>query len=233
MISRDTSEPRMPSWPIEMPSETAIVTNSNGKPPASRTPTFARLARRSSGMLHGVTSFHDDATPTCALPEVGVGHADRTQHRPGGGARVAVGDLVATRSVLLFVGHRARLATRAIRRSRRFARRATTGREDVPVQPLGSVSDVLALLAHGSEVRDEPDARRPRARAAVRGDPARRASRRSRARGRRPRARHRRHRVPRRPHRSRPARRRARGAAASARGSRASSARTWWRSATS
>ena len=69
MISRDTSEPRMPSWPIEMPSETAIVTNSSGKPPASRTPTLARLASRSSGMLHGVTSFHDDATPTCALPK--------------------------------------------------------------------------------------------------------------------------------------------------------------------
>ena len=69
MISRDTSEPRMPSCPIEMPSDTAIVTNSSGKPPASRTPCFDRLASRSRGMLHGVTSFHDDATPTCALPQ--------------------------------------------------------------------------------------------------------------------------------------------------------------------
>ena len=69
MISRDTSEPRMPSCPIEMPSETAIVTNSIGKPSASRTPTLARFANRSSGMLQGVTSFHDDATPTCALPQ--------------------------------------------------------------------------------------------------------------------------------------------------------------------
>ena len=69
MISRDTSEPRIPSWPIEMPSETAMVTNSSGKPPASRTPTLARLASRSSGMLQGVTSFHDDATPTWALPQ--------------------------------------------------------------------------------------------------------------------------------------------------------------------
>ena len=69
MISRDTSEPRMPSWPIEMPSETAIVTNSIGKPPASRTPSLARLASRSSGMLQGVTSFQLDATPTCALPQ--------------------------------------------------------------------------------------------------------------------------------------------------------------------
>src|ERR1043165_665950 len=43
MISRDTSEPRIPSCPIEMPSETAMVTNSIGKPPASRTPCLARL----------------------------------------------------------------------------------------------------------------------------------------------------------------------------------------------
>ena len=69
MISRLTSEPRMPSWPIEMPSLTAMVTNSIGKPPAARTPSFARLASRSSGMLHGVTSFQLDATPTCALSQ--------------------------------------------------------------------------------------------------------------------------------------------------------------------
>ena len=69
MISRDTSEARMPSWPIEMPSLTAIVTNSIGKPPASRMPAFARFANRSSGMLQGVTSFQLDATPTCALPQ--------------------------------------------------------------------------------------------------------------------------------------------------------------------
>ena len=69
MISRLTSEPRIPSWPIEMPSLTAMVTNSSGKPPASRTPSFARLASRSSGTLHGVTSFQLEATPTCALPQ--------------------------------------------------------------------------------------------------------------------------------------------------------------------
>ena len=69
ITSRLTSEARMPSWPIEMPSETAMVTNSIGKPPASRTPSLARLARRSSDMLHGVTSFHDDATPTWGLSQ--------------------------------------------------------------------------------------------------------------------------------------------------------------------
>ena len=69
MISRLTSEARMPSCPIEMPSETAMVTNSRGNPPASRTPSLARLAKRSSGRLHGVTSFHDEATPICGLSQ--------------------------------------------------------------------------------------------------------------------------------------------------------------------
>ncbi len=69
MISRLTREARMPSCPIEMPSDTAMVTNSKGNPPASRTPSLARLANRSRGRLHGVTSFHDDATPICGLSQ--------------------------------------------------------------------------------------------------------------------------------------------------------------------
>jgi hypothetical protein len=69
MISRLTSEPRMPSWPIEMPSLMAMVTNSIGKPPASRTPSLHRLARRSRGRLQGVTSFQLEATPTCGLSQ--------------------------------------------------------------------------------------------------------------------------------------------------------------------
>src|ERR1017187_10645063 len=52
---------------MEMPSETAIVTNSNGTPPASRTATLVRLAKRSRGKLHGVTSFQLDATPIWGL----------------------------------------------------------------------------------------------------------------------------------------------------------------------
>ena len=69
MISRLTSDARMPSWPIEMPSDTAMVVNSIGNPPAARTPSFDRLASRSSGMLQGVTSFHDDATATWGLSQ--------------------------------------------------------------------------------------------------------------------------------------------------------------------
>ena len=153
------------------------------------------------------------------LAPVGVGHADRAQHRPGRGTRVAVGDLVTTRSVLLVVGHGASVATRALgdrpARSDRAARDA--GGEDVHVQPLAfGLRSASRSSRAGPSVRDEPDARRPRARAPVRRDPPRRAPRRSGACGRRARARHRRHRVPRRSHRSRPARRRARRAAARA-----------------
>ena len=69
MTSRDTSDARMPSWPIEMPSDMAIVMNSTGKAPPARTPSFDRLASTSSDMLQGVTSFHDDATPTWAFDQ--------------------------------------------------------------------------------------------------------------------------------------------------------------------
>ena len=67
MTSRDTREKCMPSWPIEMPSDTEMVPNSIGKPPASNTPSLTALASRSSDRLHGVISFHDDATPICDL----------------------------------------------------------------------------------------------------------------------------------------------------------------------
>ena len=77
----------MPSWPMEMPSETEIVPNSSGKPPAARTPSLARLASRSSERLQGVISFQDDATPICGLVEVVVAHADGAQHGAGGGLR--------------------------------------------------------------------------------------------------------------------------------------------------
>jgi hypothetical protein len=64
MISRLTREKCMPSWPIEMPSDTEMVPNSSGKPPAACTPSLTALASRSSERLHGVISFQLDATPT-------------------------------------------------------------------------------------------------------------------------------------------------------------------------
>src|SRR3954463_12764063 len=54
----------MPTWPIEMPSDTLIVPNSSGYPPAVCTPSFTALASRSSDRLHGVISFQLEATPT-------------------------------------------------------------------------------------------------------------------------------------------------------------------------
>src|SRR5689334_6234721 len=54
----------MPSVPIETPSETAIVLNSTGVPPASMMP--RRTCRASSRwfQLHGIVSIHVVATPT-------------------------------------------------------------------------------------------------------------------------------------------------------------------------
>jgi len=46
MTSRLTSEARIPSWPMEMPSLTAMVQNSSGKPDAARTPSLAAAASR-------------------------------------------------------------------------------------------------------------------------------------------------------------------------------------------
>ena len=44
MTSRLTSEPRIPSVPIATPSETEIVLNSIGVPPASRMPSLTYFA---------------------------------------------------------------------------------------------------------------------------------------------------------------------------------------------
>ena len=69
MTSRLTSDARIPSWPIEMPSETAMVTNSNGNPPAARPPPWPAGPAGRAGRLHGVTSFQLDATPTWGLSQ--------------------------------------------------------------------------------------------------------------------------------------------------------------------
>src|SRR5919107_2361626 len=52
---------------MEMPSETEIVPNSSGYPPAAWTPFLTALASRSSDRLHGVISFQEDATPICGF----------------------------------------------------------------------------------------------------------------------------------------------------------------------
>src|SRR5712691_842916 len=62
--SRETSDARMPSVPIETPSETAMVLNSTGVPPARRIPSLTCRASTRWFRLHGIVSIHDVATPT-------------------------------------------------------------------------------------------------------------------------------------------------------------------------
>ena len=63
ITSRLTSEVFIPSVPIVIPSETATVLNSIGVPPAARTPSFTRSARRRRWKLHGIVSVHVLAMP--------------------------------------------------------------------------------------------------------------------------------------------------------------------------
>src|SRR3954451_11386532 len=61
--SRETSDARMPSVPIDTPSETAIVLNSSGVAPARRIPSFTCRASARWLRLHGIVSIHVVATP--------------------------------------------------------------------------------------------------------------------------------------------------------------------------
>ena len=67
MISRLMSEHFMPSVPIEMPSETAMVLHSSGTPPAARTPSLILAANRCKCALHGIASVQVLATATNGL----------------------------------------------------------------------------------------------------------------------------------------------------------------------
>ena len=64
MTSRLISDAFMPSVPIDTPSETAMVLNSIGVPPAARMPALTDSARRRWFRLQGIVSIHDVATPT-------------------------------------------------------------------------------------------------------------------------------------------------------------------------
>src|SRR5699024_11478732 len=63
MISRLGSEKRMPSVPIEIPSETVMVLKINGEAPASLIPRLDARARPSTCILQGVTALQVLATP--------------------------------------------------------------------------------------------------------------------------------------------------------------------------
>src|SRR5437016_2417755 len=64
VTSRETGEVFMPSVPMVMPSLIAMVLNSMGVPPASRTPRFTCSARRRRLKLHGMVSVQVLAMPT-------------------------------------------------------------------------------------------------------------------------------------------------------------------------
>ena len=64
ITSRLISEVFIPSVPMVMPSEIAIVLNSMGVPPAARTPSLTFSARRRRWKLQGIVSVHVLATPT-------------------------------------------------------------------------------------------------------------------------------------------------------------------------
>src|SRR6266852_3711709 len=72
ITSRLTSEAFMPSVPIETPSETAMVLNSIGVPPAARMPAFTFSARRRWLKLHGIVSIQ-----LCPTPMMGLAKSSR------------------------------------------------------------------------------------------------------------------------------------------------------------
>ncbi len=57
----------MPWVPIVTPSETAMVLNSIGVPPAARTPSFTFSATARRWKLHGIASIHELAIPMIGL----------------------------------------------------------------------------------------------------------------------------------------------------------------------
>ena len=63
MTSRLTSDAFMPSVPMVTPSLMAMVLNSMGVPPAARTPSFTRAARRRRLRLQGMVSIQVLAMP--------------------------------------------------------------------------------------------------------------------------------------------------------------------------
>ena len=67
ITSRLTSEVFIPSVPIVMPSEIAMVLNSIGLAPAARMPDFRGTARSRSPKLHGMVSVQTFDTPTNGL----------------------------------------------------------------------------------------------------------------------------------------------------------------------
>ncbi len=116
ITSRLTSGAFIPSVPIDTPSETEIVLNSIGVPPAARMPSFTRWASSRWLKLHGIVSIHVVATPTSgfarssSVKPIAFSIA-RAGARSGPSVRTALWRLAGSdgRSYGLFVMGRARL----------------------------------------------------------------------------------------------------------------------------
>ena len=95
MTSRLTSEARMPSEPIVMPSEIETVLNSSGVPPASRMPCLD-VRREIAEVIVAGADLDPGVGDADQRPiEVVVRQADRAQHRARGRAAGAVGQSAA------------------------------------------------------------------------------------------------------------------------------------------
>src|SRR3954465_9737541 len=114
MTSRETSEARIPSCPMEMPSETEIVPNSSGQPQGGPAGSEKRAdpQREAAGGAHALLGplgqpvegqvARGDLVPgrrdtDLRLGEVVVAHAHRAEHRTGGRLGDPVGHLAAAR----------------------------------------------------------------------------------------------------------------------------------------
>ena len=91
MTSRLTSEVFIPSLPIVMPSEMAMVLNSIGLAPAALIPALSGAASSRSPKLQGMVSVQQLETPTNGFSMSAAGEADGVKKRAG---RRAVAALV-------------------------------------------------------------------------------------------------------------------------------------------
>jgi len=101
MISRETSDARMPSVPMEMPSDMAMVLNSTGVPPAARMPALTCSASARRCTLQGVTSVQVFGHAHQRLFEIGLRIAGAFEHGARGGASQSFFESVASHSVLV------------------------------------------------------------------------------------------------------------------------------------
>ena len=95
ITSRLTSEARMPSSPMEIPSETAMVTNSIGIAAGLPDALLGPLGQAVEGQVAGRDLVPGRGHPDLGLVPVVVGHADGPEHGPGRRPLESVGDLAA------------------------------------------------------------------------------------------------------------------------------------------